>query len=268
MAETGAQTGSRVAGRGRTRKADRRRQILSELKLRPHLRISQLARRFNVSTETVRRDIDALADEGLVARDHGGATAPVQGRYPGFEERNRARIEERERIGIRAAELIRDGETVMIDSGSTTVQLARALVARGTQCTVLTNSIAIALTIGHGAPDVLLCPGTYLPEEAAVIGTETLEYLNRFNVDHCMIGASGLSADGPSETVQGFAAVKRVMLGRARQRHLLIDSQKFGRKGLARVGELADLDTVVVDRRPAGDLLAALRAANVAILVA
>lgn len=268
MSATETQDASAEPGPVRLKKSDRRRQILLELKLRPHVRISELARRFNVSTETVRRDVDALSDDGLIARAHGGASAPAQGHYPDLDERTSAQIEERERIGLKAAELVQDGETVMIDSGSTTIQLARALAFCGTKCTVITNSIPVAMTIGHGAPEVVLCPGEYLAEESAVIGTETLEFLARFNVDRCMIGASGLSSDGPSETVRGFAAVKRMMLSRAAKRHLLIDTRKFGLKGLAHVGDMADLDSVVVDARPKGELLASLNGADVEVIVA
>ena len=114
-----AQVGERDTAR--FKKSERRRQILLELKLRPHVRISDLAARFNVSTETVRRDFDALSREGLIARAHGGASAPMQGHYPSLDERESARVEERERIGRRAAELVLEGETVMIDSGSTTI---------------------------------------------------------------------------------------------------------------------------------------------------
>ena len=252
--------------KARIKKGERRRQILLELKLRPHVRISELAERFNVSTETVRRDFDALSEEGLIARAHGGASAPSQGHYPSLDERANARVHERERIGSRAADLVQDGETLMIDSGSTTIEMARALAYRGTPCTVITNSIPVAMTLGHGAVQVLLCPGEYLDAESAVIGTETLEFLARFNVDRCFIGSSGFSEEGPSETVRGFAAVKRMMLHRATKRHLLIDSEKFGRKGLAQVGDLSDLQSIVVDARPKGLLLSALVAANVNII--
>lgn len=254
--------------KGRFKKGERRRQILLELKLRPHVRISDLAARFHVSTETVRRDVDALSDEGLIARAHGGVSAATQGHYPSLDERESARVEERERIGQRAAELVGEGETVMIDSGSTTIQMARALAYLGTPCTVITNSIPVAMTLGHGTPEVLICPGEYLAAESAVVGTETLEFLARFNVDRCMIGSSGFSEEGPSESVRGFAAVKRMMLNRAAHRHLLIDSQKFGRKGLAHVSDLADLNSIVVDKRPQGALMSALEAASVGTVVA
>lgn len=249
------------------KKSERRRQILLELKLRPHVRISELAGHFAVSTETIRRDLDALAENGLIARAHGGASAPAHGHYPSLSERANARTEERERIGRRAAELVREGETLMIDSGSTTVQAARALAWMGTPCTVITNSIPVAMTIGHGAPEVILCPGEYLAAESAVIGTETLEFLARFNVDRCLIGASGVSAEGPSEIVRGFAAVKRVMMQRAVERHLLIDSEKFDRKGLSLVGGFSELTSIIADRRPRGELLSAIDGADVEILV-
>lgn len=267
MSKTRTRDKENEDGRARLKKSERRRQILLELKLRPHIRISELSERFRVSTETVRRDFDALADDGLISRAHGGASAPAQGHYPNLDERVNARIEERERIGRRAAELVRDGETVMIDSGSTTIQMARALAYIGTPCTIITNSIPVAMTLGHGTPEVLLCPGEYLTAESAVIGTETLEFLSRFNVDRCMIGSSGFSPEGPSETVRGFAAVKRMMLQRAAKCHLLIDSQKFGRRGLAHVGDLSELQSIVVDARPTGELLSALVGARVEIIV-
>lgn len=252
----------------RLKKSERRRQILLELKLHPHVRISDLSSQLNVSSETVRRDLDALAEDGLIARAHGGASVPSRGHYPGLDERSGARTEERERIGRRAAGLVQDGESVMIDSGSTTIQMARSLAWLGTPCTVITNSIPVAMTLGDGAADVILCPGEYLPAESAVVGTETLEFLARFNVDRCFIGASGISEEGASETVRGFAAVKRAMLARASRRHLLIDSEKFGRKGLAQAGALKALDSIVVDRKPNTELDAAMRREHVEILVA
>jgi DeoR/GlpR family transcriptional regulator of sugar metabolism len=268
VSEARTSAGGAEPAPARLKKAERRRQILLELKLHPHVRISELAERFNVSTETLRRDFDALADDGLINRAHGGASAPARGHYPSLDERNTARIGQRERIGRRGALLVQEGETVMIDSGSTTIQLARALAWRGTRCTVITNSLPVAMTLGHGTQEVLLCPGEYLPAESAVVGTETLEFLARYNVDRAIIGASGLSVEGPSESVRGFAAVKRMMLRRAARRHLLIDSQKFGRKGLTVIGAPEDLDSVVVDRRPTPELAARLDGAGVEILLA
>ena len=268
MAELKAASRKSKKDRTRPKKSERRRQILLELKLRPHVRINELAARFGVSTETVRRDFETLSRDGLISRAHGGASAPTHGHYPSLDERASDRIEQRERIGRTAASLVEDGETLMIDSGSTTIQLARSLAYLGTKCTVITNSIPVAITLGQSEAEVVLCPGNYLSAESAVVGTETIEFLNRYHVDRCMIGASGLTQEGLSETVRGFAAVKRVMLQRSAKSHVLIDSEKFNRKGLAQVGELDRLSSVVVDRKPQGDLLSALDGVNVGILVA
>ncbi|MFQ5437242.1 MAG: DeoR/GlpR family DNA-binding transcription regulator [Paracoccaceae bacterium] len=253
----------------RLRKSERREQILLDLRLRPHVRIAELAQRFGVTPETVRRDVDALSKKGLISRAHGGASAQPHGYYPGFDERSRARLRQRERIGKLAAGLVHSNETVMIDSGSTTLQLARFLAFEGTPCTVLTNSLQVAMALGQGdKAQVILCPGDYLATEAAVVGAETIEFLGHYRVDRCLIGASGLSEAGPSETVRGFAAIKRAMIRRSAATHLLIDSEKFDRTGLAHVGDLGALASVVVEKPPEGNLNSALREAGVEVLVA
>ena len=255
--------------RPKLRKQERRKQILLELRLRPHVRISELADRFRVSTETVRRDLEKLSSDGLLDRAHGGASALVSGQYPTFDERAAARVEERERIGRLAAHLVQPGETLMVDSGSTTLQLARFLAFDGTPCTVITNSFPVAMTLGQSeTAKVIVCPGDYLPSESAVIGTDTTEFLARHSVDRCLIGASGISEGGPSETVRGFAAIKRAMLRQSTVSHLLIDGQKFGRKGLAQVGDLSDMTSVICDHAPAEELASSLRQSNVEVLVA
>lgn len=254
--------------RAKIRKRERRRQILLELKLHPHVRISELADRFGVSTETVRRDMDALSEDGLINRAHGGASAPALGHYPGLDERSEARKQERERIGLLAAGMVQPGETLMIDAGSTTLQFARFLAFSGTPCTVVTNCLPVAMALGHGAAEVILCPGDFLGPEAAVVGPETVEFLLRHNADHCFIGAAGLSPDGVSESVRGFAAVKRAMLARCANRHLLIDGEKFGNRGLSQIGGLDILDSVIVDRAPNAALRAALVKAKIDLHVA
>ncbi|WP_233417078.1 DeoR/GlpR family DNA-binding transcription regulator [Halovulum marinum] len=253
----------------RLRKAERREQILLELRLRPHVRLSELAPRFGVSGETVRRDVEELRRDGLLSRAHGGASAPELAHYPTLDERNRARIEERERIGRHAAGLVRPGESVMIDSGSTTLQAARFLALAGTACKVVTNSLPVAMALGHSAAaEVILCPGDYLPPESAVVGTDTVEFIDRLHVDLCLIGAFGVTVEGPCESVRGYAAVKRAMLRRGGRAHLLIDAQKFGRHGLAHVTGFDAFDSVIVDSEPDPELRAALDAAGVEVAIA
>lgn len=253
----------------RLRKAARQEQILSELQLRPHVRIGEMARRFGVSAETIRRDMDELGRDGRLAREHGGASTSRFGNFPGYGERRLERTTEREAIGRTAAALVQDGHRIMIDSGATTFQMARALALTATPCTVVTNSLEIALTLAASkAVEVFQCPGQLLPSEAATTGIDTVDYLKGFRVDACFIGASALNVQGIQETVPGFADVKKAMIASATQAHLLIDSQKFDLPGFRHAGDLVSLDTVVVDRRPEEALAEELEAAEVSVLVA
>jgi len=255
--------------RTRMRKSDRRKLILQDLKLRPHVRVSELARQFDVSTETIRRDMDALSKKGLVDRSHGGATAPFHGRYPDFKERNLDRVEERERIGKAAASMVQPGSTIMIDSGSTTVRLAQFLALNGTACTVITNSLVVAQALGQNEKaGVILCPGDYLPAEGAVVGTDTIRFLKQYQVDACFLGASGLSKEGPSETIRSFASIKSSMLELSKKGYLLVDREKFGNTGLVKFGALQDISVLVTDELPSSALSGALQEAGVSVEVA
>lgn len=253
---------------GKLKKSERRKKILLELKLRPHVRIKELARDFNVSTETLRRDLDALAIDGLIDRAYGGASASGTGQYPTLGERTAAHVAERERIAQLAANEVLQGETLMIDSGSTTIELAKALAYRGVACTVITNSLPVAMIMGQEAANVMLCPGEYLASENAVMGSETQEYLQNFRVDRCFLGASGMTEHGLFDTVPAIAGVKREMLRCAAQSHLLIGSDKFGQHGLVRFAGFDAFQSIISDARPTAELLSALEAGQAVLRVA
>ena len=190
----------------------------------------------------------------------------AQGGHPGLGERSAARLAERERIGRRAAALVRPGGTAMVESGSTTLQFARFLACRGTRCMVVTNSLPVAMTPGHAGGDVILRPGDDRPDEAAAIGTAAVDVLDRHHADRCMIGASGLALGGPCEAVRGFAAIKRAMIRRSAATHLLIDGDRFGRPGVATLAGMSALAFIVVESWP--EIAAALDPANVEIVTA
>ncbi|MGB8624122.1 MAG: DeoR/GlpR family DNA-binding transcription regulator [Paracoccaceae bacterium] len=252
----------------RLKKAARREQILLELRLKPHLRVSDLAARFGVTTETVRRDVEELSRAGHLRRAHGGVSAPHPGEHGDLDERRHQRIAERKHLGRFAASLVEDGDTIMIDAGSTTLEFARFLAFSGKRVVAITNSLQVAMTLGQSSEArVRLAPGAYLPAEAAVIGTETVEFLSRYNADACFIGAAGLSEVGVTEAVEGFESVKRVMLGQSRAKRLLIDSSKFGRTYFASVARLQEIGTLITDREPEGEIARQLGDGRVEILV-
>jgi DeoR/GlpR family transcriptional regulator of sugar metabolism len=250
-------------------KLARRERIIAELRANPTVRVAALARAFGVSTETVRRDLDALSDGGLVSRTYGGAALPAIGVEPSLAERQRELTAERERIARHAVELMTAREVVMIDCGSTTWQLARRLAVLPMPLTVVTNSLGIASTLAaNPAIRVVVCPGDYAAGEGGTFGPETLAFLRRFRADKAVIGAGGLTAEGPTEVQPGAAWVKRVMLERARRRILLVDHSKFEQARYELVCPLAGLDDLVTDAPAPPALTAAIGAAGVTLHLA
>ena len=252
----------------RYRKADRREHILTELKLYPHVRTSELASRFGVSTETVRRDVDALSREGLINRAYGGAAAVPMGAQPPFGERDQAHISERDRIGKRAAQLVEPGEVLMIDAGSTTSQFARHLAALGSDLTVFTNSLPVATALGQNETfQIIMCPGDFLAREAAVYGVETIDFLSRYNVNRAFIGAGGLTSNGITDVNRAASAVKRAMVRQSGSTCLLLDQSKFNLPLVSIVEPLSSIGMLVTDAAPDGLLKSALGTAGVSVQV-
>jgi len=250
-------------------KPDRQTRILGELRASSSIRISELAARLNVSGETIRRDLLEMGETGLLSRTYGGAVARPFGFEPAWNERLNEMAEERERIATLAADLIRPGDALMIDSGSTVLHFARRIAADLKDLTVITHSFPVAMALG-GNPSftVIACPGQYDPHEGNVTGAETVDFLERYNVNLAIVGASGVTSDGPNEARAGGAAIKRAMLARAEQNVLLLDHTKFERMNLEVICPLRQIGRMITDRLPAGRLRKALAAAGTEVLVA
>jgi len=235
-----------------SRKALRQQQIVAELATSPIVRISRLAERFGVSTETARRDIEELSRRGIIDRTYGGAATRYIGFQPAVSERDREAVAERRRIAEAAVLLVKPGNVLMIDSGSTTTQFARAVAAASIgPLTVLTNSLAVATTlVDIDAIRVILCPGDLNGRERGVYGADAVEFLRRYYADLAFIGASGLTEDGPTDVESRACSIKRAMVDRAGRTLLLADSSKFGQRHLEVVCPLSRLSGIVTDAAP------------------
>ena len=253
----------------RLKKAARQRLIVAELSTAATVRTSDLAQRLGVSAETVRRDLEELTGRGVLNRTYGGASGWHVGVQPILDDRSGLAVGERQRIARRAAALVSPGDVVMIDSGSTTTHFAHALARIADGVTVLTNSFGVAnALVDQPAVRVIVCPGDFSARERGVYGPETVAFLNRFNADIAVIGASGLTPDGPTDVETPACWVKRTMLARADRKVLLADSSKFDTKRLEVVCAWSELTDLVTDRTPADELLASLEAAGVALAMA
>jgi DeoR/GlpR family transcriptional regulator of sugar metabolism len=251
-------------------KAQRQSRIVQELRTTSHLRIADLAERFDVSTETIRRDLEELSQEGLVSRAYGGALSRrAMAVQPAFGEREQANVNERWRIGELVASLIAPGEVLMVDSGATTTQFARSLAAQQKASTVLTNSLSIALALGESEDArVILCPGDFSPGEHGVYGPDTLDFLRRFRANKAILGASAIDVDGVMDVNSAAAWVKRTMMEKADETLLLVDSSKFGQRRLEIVSHLNTVDALITDAEPGPELMNALAESGTRVLVA
>lgn len=256
-----------VSGSPRLPKKARHERILAELRSSATARISDLAERLGVSGETIRRDLEEMGREGLINRTYGGAVARPFGVEPAWNERLGEMDAERDKVAELAAGLVKPGEAVMIDSGTTTFHLARRLAATANNLTVVTNSFHVAGALStNPSVHVICCPGTFDPREACVFGPETVAFIGRFHANRALVSASGLTVEGPTEIHSGAAAVKRAMFARSAEHVLLADHAKFDQPSLEIVCPLAGLHRVVTDSPPPLALSNALNTAGVQVL--
>lgn len=251
----------------RLSKKVRHDRILAELRASPATRLPALAGQFGVSTETIRRDLDEMGQNGLVNRTYGGAVARPFGFEPVWTERFDVMSAERERIAALAADLVEPGEVLMIDGGTTALYFARRLAVVSKALTIVTNSFPVAMALGANPGfRVICCPGTYDPSEGIVVGPDTVAFLDRFHANRTVVSTSGLTVEGPTEINSGAAAVKRAMLRRAAERILLLDHAKFDQPNLEVVCRLGDIHRLITDAPVPPALAIALRDAGTEIL--
>lgn len=248
-------------------KQERQQRIVAAIAANAAVGISTLAEALDVTKQTIRRDLDELSANGLINRTYGGGAIRPVGLEPGFIERSHVSAREREVIARLAAGLLSDGEVIMLGAGVTTHYLARELALRSKRQQVLTNNInAVSVLATNSNIRVIIAPGDYEAKEGCVSGEETLAFLDKFRADVAIIGASGVYREGVCEVNSGIAWVDRTMLKRARRHILLVLSAKMDLSNLELVCPLDQIDILVTDSTPVGELLEALQAAGVEVV--
>jgi len=243
--------------------------MLATIRTSTTIRLNDLAAHFGVSAETIRRDLEHLSAEGLVNRTLGGAMVNHGARDPGFDIRMRENAEARDRVARAALPLVHDGDVVFVSSGITSLQFAQHIGAAQIALTVITTSVRVANAVApNGAVEVILAPGSFDATEQSVSGPETRAFLEKFNAECVVFGASGVTEEGVTESRSAVAWNLRAMIGRAGRAILLADHGRFGRRALETVAELAAIDVLVTDGAPEEPLAEALEAAAVAVVLA
>ncbi|MES5047264.1 DeoR/GlpR family DNA-binding transcription regulator [Rhizobium nepotum] len=248
-------------------KSVRQERILIELNQAPSLRVAELARRLDVSTETIRRDLDEMTGQGLLNRTYGGAVRSLS-TEPSVTERHTLFVGERERIARAAVQILKGTQVLMIGSGSTTVHTARRIAVEMKNITVLTHSFGVATVLAiNPTIKVVMLPGDYHATEGATVGAHAVSFLNSFYADFAILGASGLGPDGPSDALLECGAVYSAMVSRAARTIVVADHSKHDRLFPARYAPWRDIAHVVTDKAPGEDLTESLDSSGVTLTV-
>src|SRR5690348_5431752 len=236
---------------------ERRRAILDLLTNQGRVLVTELARQFETSQVTIRKDLEILHAHGLVHRTHGGALPAREGALedPTLREKEKLHRQEKLRIADSAASKVKEGQVLILDSGTTTTAIARAL-RNFKNLTIVTNAVNIAAELAGTAVEVILTGGTLRKNSFSLVGPIAEETLRRLSADLLFLGVDGFDVHyGLSTPNLLESKVNRVMLEVSRQRIAVCDSSKFGRRSLSLIGPTSSLHGVITDHAiPKSDL--------------
>ena len=254
---------------------ERSNRILRQLRMAGKVSVEDLAERIGVSTSTVRRDLQDLEYRGLLRRTHGGAIIVENFFYEPFRHVSSFHLqeqqmqEEKRRIGLVAAELIGNGETISLCAGTTTTQVARSMRHRA-GIKIITNSVNIALELSNRSDlQVVLTGGLLSGEWFALVGPSAIQQVSEYFVDKVFVGVDGIDAErGITDDDPAEAAVHHAMLAQARQKIVVADHTKLGKVETSLVWPLKGLDVLVTDAEASEDSLAPFRERGIDVRLA
>ncbi len=236
---------------------ERRRLILQILSHDGRVLVGDLARHFHTSQVTIRKDLDILQAHGRIHRTHGGALPARESALedPTLREKEKLHRKEKSLIAAAAARMVKEGQVVILDSGTTTTAIARALRERE-HLTIITNAVNIAAELSGSSLEVILTGGTLRKNSFSLVGPIAEETLRRLNADILFLGVDGFDVHyGLSTPNLLEAKVNRAMMDVARVTVAVCDSSKFGRRSLSSIAPLSAVHHLITDRGiPKADL--------------
>ncbi len=248
---------------------ERHELIVEQVNARGFVSIEDLAAHFDVTPQTMRRDINTLAQENRLRRFHGGASAAPSTQNTEYAKRKLQQSPEKARIAKRVAQHIPDHASLFINIGTTNEAIARELLNH-TGLKIITNNLHVAAIVsGKEDFDVIVAGGKVRSRDGGIIGEATTDFVQQFRVDYGIIGISGIDEDG---SLLDFdyqeVRVAQALIRNSRQVILACDHTKFGRHAMIRLGDLGQIQVLVTDRPPEAPFLAVLKEKDVQILVA
>jgi DeoR family transcriptional regulator, aga operon transcriptional repressor len=246
---------------------ERRRDILEILNRDGRVLVVDLAKQFRTSQVTIRKDLDVLQASGRIYRSHGGALPVRESALedPSLREKEKLHRKEKLQIAAAAARMVREGQVVILDSGTTTTAIARAL-RKFENLTIITNAVNIAAELSGSSLEVILTGGTLRKNSFSLVGPIAEETLSRLNADILFLGVDGFDVQHGMTTPNLLESkVNRAMMDVARVVVAVCDSSKFGRRTLSSIAPTADVHHLITDRGIPKSDMAALKKAGIQI---
>ena len=243
---------------------ERKAVILEMLMEESSVSVSELARRLDVTPVTARADLATLEKQGLLARTHGGA---IPAHHPEIFERMQTNKKEKNKIARAAADMIEDGDTVMITAGSTTALIAKYLLGKRDVHIVTNNTLLLAHARTNPQVRVTLIGGEFRSSEEGMVGPMALAALDQFYVSKAFIGIDGASIEqGFTAHILESAVLVRKMAEQAEKVIVISTSGKFGKPGFARILPFNDVDVLVTDKETDKEFESVLTSAGVSVV--
>ena len=233
----------------------RQSEILDIARAEGRVMVEDLARRFDVTLQTIRRDLTDLADSGLLDRVHGGAVLRTGVANIGYEERRRMNDAAKAAIARACAAAIPENSSLILNLGTTTEAVARELMAHR-NITVITNNMNVAnILVANPSCEVIVAGGALRRSDGGLVGELTTQFFEQFKVDIAVIGASALDHDGDLLDFDlAEVRVSKAIIRQARRTYLVADHSKLGRSAPARLASLAEVDRLFTDKALPPDL--------------
>lgn len=247
---------------------ERQERLRDLIRVNGTMRVEELVQAIDASPATVRRDLEALEERGFIRRIHGGAMSTENRREePLFDDKVSVALKEKRAIAAKAATLVGPGDTVFLDGGSTTLELARLLSHRS-DITIVTNSLRATMELSGAGPQVILIGGELRRRSQTMVGSLTRLMLSQLHFDRAFMGTIGITCDKATTTDTNEAYTKELVMKQATQVVMLADHTKAGKISFATVGEIEDVDVLIVDPDFDLNLQKALKKKGVNILLA
>lgn len=248
---------------------EERRQVILTL-IADHGRVSvpDLSAQFDVSEVTIRADLQALAERGLLIRTYGGAISATYGLQElSLLQRRQQHIPEKQRIGAAGAALVADGEVIFLDSSSTAIAVAQHLKSRR-DLTLITNNLVIAQEmLGLSNITIVMPGGTLHHDTVSLIGPDSLAFLQKYHIHKGFFGAYGLSlTDGLSDGSAPESEIKRPLVGLCHKVIVVADATKWGRVGVTSYADLGNVNVVITNSEAPADLIEQVRTAGIEVV--